>query len=94
VGRLPSPGASVGAGALLQLLRGGVPRTRFEPSALTGIARSLGTGRIDVLRAVSNADPHIALGPEAVLDRVIDHGRRLLVQVDRPSSGTETRTNG
>jgi predicted NBD/HSP70 family sugar kinase len=138
-GRRPSPGASVGAGALLQLLRDGVPRTRSELSALTGLARSTVTGRIDALLAagliaptgetastggrppatfafnpaarivlgadlgatharlavtdlagnvlaVANADLDIALGPKAVLDWVVDGGRKLLAEVDRPAT--------
>jgi predicted NBD/HSP70 family sugar kinase len=57
VGRRPSPGASVGAGALLQLLRDGVPRTRSELSALTGLARSTVTNRVDALLAAGLIAP-------------------------------------
>jgi predicted NBD/HSP70 family sugar kinase len=120
-------------------LRDGVPRTRSELSALTGLARSTVTGRVDALLAagliaptgetastggrppatfafnpaarivlgadlgatharlavtdlagnvlaVSNADLDIVVGPEAVLDWVVDNGRKLLDEVDRPAS--------
>jgi len=131
------PVAPVGAGTLLQLLRDGVPRTRSELSAITGLARSTVTGRVDALLAAGliapsgetastggrppatfafnpaarivlgadlgatharlavtdlagnvlaavNADLDIALGPKAVLDWTIEHGRKLLDEVDRP----------
>ncbi|WP_205326875.1 ROK family transcriptional regulator [Glycomyces sp. YM15] len=57
VPRRPAPGASVGAGALLQLLRDGAPRTRSELAALTGLARSTVTGRIDALLAAGLIAP-------------------------------------
>ncbi|MEV0649048.1 ROK family transcriptional regulator [Phytomonospora sp. NPDC050363] len=40
-----------GAGTLLQLLRDGVPRTRSELAAVTGLARSTVTARVDALLA-------------------------------------------
>lgn len=132
-----APAAAAGAGTLLQLLRDGVPRTRSELAALTGLARSTVTGRIDALLAAGlitpsgetastggrppatfafnpaarivlgadlgatharlavidmagtvlaavNADLEIALGPKAVLDWVVEHGRKLLNEVGRP----------
>ncbi|RRR97598.1 ROK family transcriptional regulator [Glycomyces terrestris] len=135
----PAPAAAAGAGTLLQLLRDGVPRTRSELSALTGLARSTVTGRVDALLAAGliapsgetastggrppatfafnpaakivlgadlgatharlavtdlagtvlaavNADLEIALGPKAVLDWVVEHGRKLLDEVDRPAA--------
>ncbi|WP_112135241.1 ROK family transcriptional regulator [Glycomyces dulcitolivorans] len=135
----PPPAAAAGAGTLLQLLRDGVPRTRSELSALTGLARSTVTGRVDALLAAGliapsgetastggrppatfafnpaakivlgadlgatharlavtdlagtvltavNADLEIALGPKAVLDWVVEHGRKLLDEVDRPAA--------
>ncbi|GAA4917783.1 putative NBD/HSP70 family sugar kinase [Stackebrandtia albiflava] len=51
----PEPAAtappSPGAGTLLQLLRDGVPRTRSELAAVTGLARSTVTQRVDALLA-------------------------------------------
>ncbi|ADD44301.1 ROK family transcriptional regulator [Stackebrandtia nassauensis] len=48
----PKPGTpAVGAGALLQLLRDGAPRTRSELAAVTGLARSTVTQRVDALLA-------------------------------------------
>ncbi|GAB3232301.1 ROK family protein [Glycomyces halotolerans] len=137
--RRPAPSAPAGAGTLLRFLRDGVPRTRSELSALTGLARSTVTGRIDALLSAGfiapsgetastggrppatfafnpharialgadlgatharlaitdlagtvlaqvNADLDIALGPEAVLDWVVDHGHKLLDEVARPAS--------
>ncbi len=132
-----APAAAAGAGTLLQLLRDGVPRTRSELAALTGLARSTVTGRVDALLAAGliapsgetastggrppatfafnpaarivlgadlgatharlavidmagtvlaavNADLEIALGPKAVLDWTVEHGRKLLNEVGRP----------
>ncbi|THV40201.1 ROK family transcriptional regulator [Glycomyces buryatensis] len=137
VQRKPVAGAATGAGTLLQLLRDGLPRTRSELSAITGLARSTVTGRVDALLAAGliapsgetastggrppatfafnpaarivlgadlgatharlavtdlagnvlaavNADLDIALGPKAVLDWTVEHGRKLLDEVDRP----------
>ncbi|GAA1686891.1 ROK family protein [Glycomyces endophyticus] len=134
-----APAAAAGAGTLLQLLRDGVPRTRSELSALTGLARSTVTGRVDALLAAGliapsgetastggrppatfafnpaakivlgadlgatharlavtdlagtvlaavNADLEISLGPKAVLDWAVEHGRKLLDEVDRPAA--------
>lgn len=128
--------AAPGAGTLLRLLRDGRPRTRSELAAVTGLARSTVTQRVDALlasgligpagEAVSTggrppttfsfrpdarivlaadlgatharlaltdmsgtvlaedrADIDIALGPEPVLDWVVDHGRTLLESVGR-----------
>jgi predicted NBD/HSP70 family sugar kinase len=125
-----------GAGALLQLLRDGVPRTRSELAAVTGLGRSTVAQRVDVLlgsalvgpageatssggrpptqfafnpaaRVVLAADVgathvrlavtdlaaavltnehvdlDIALGPEAVLRWVVEHGRKLLDKAGR-----------
>jgi predicted NBD/HSP70 family sugar kinase len=125
-----------GAGALLQLLRDGVPRTRSELAAVTGLGRSTVAQRVDVLlgsalvgpageatssggrpptqfafnpaaRVVLAADVgathvrlavtdlaaavltnehvdlDIALGPEAVLRWVVEHGRKLLDEAGR-----------
>ena len=125
-----------GAGTLLQHLRDGVPRTRSELAAATGLGRSTVAQRVDALlasslvgaageatssggrpptqfafnpsaRAVLAADVgathvrlavtdlaakvlaselvdlDIALGPEAVLRWVLDHGRTLLTKADR-----------
>ncbi|MGH8882363.1 MAG: helix-turn-helix domain-containing protein, partial [Stackebrandtia sp.] len=48
----PKPAApAAGAGALLQLLRDGAPRTRSELAAVTGLARSTVTQRVDALLA-------------------------------------------
>ncbi|MEU6861093.1 ROK family transcriptional regulator [Glycomyces sp. NPDC046736] len=49
----PAPGA----GTLLQLLRDGVPRTRSELAAITGLARSTVTGRVDALLAAGLIAP-------------------------------------
>jgi predicted NBD/HSP70 family sugar kinase len=43
----------VGAGSLLQLLRDGVPRTRSELAAVTGLGRSTVAQRVDALLASS-----------------------------------------
>ncbi len=125
-----------GAGTLLQLLRDGIPRTRSELAAATGLGRSTVAQRVDALLASSLVgsageatssggrpptqfafnptarvvlaadvgathvrlavtdlaatvlaselvDLDIALGPEAVLRWVLDHGRKLLDKADR-----------
>jgi predicted NBD/HSP70 family sugar kinase len=125
-----------GAGALLQLLRDGVPRTRSELAAATGLGRSTVAQRVDALLASSlvgpageatssggrpptqfafnpaarvvlaadvgathvrlavtdlaaavltneHVDLDIALGPQAVLRWVLEHGRKLLDKAGR-----------
>jgi predicted NBD/HSP70 family sugar kinase len=125
-----------GAGTLLQYLRDGVPRTRSELAAATGLGRSTVAQRVDALLASSLVgaageatssggrpptqfafnpsarvvlaadvgathvrlavtdlaarvlvselvDLDIALGPEAVLRWVLDHGRTLLTKAER-----------
>jgi predicted NBD/HSP70 family sugar kinase len=125
-----------GAGTLLQYLRDGVPRTRSELAAATGLGRSTVAQRVDALVASSLvgsageatssggrpptqfafnpsarvvlaadvgathvrlavtdlaatvlatelADLDIALGPEKVLQWVLDHGHALLTTVGR-----------
>ena len=125
-----------GAGTLLQHLRDGVPRTRSELAAATGLGRSTVAQRVDALLASSLVgaageatssggrpptqfafnptarvvlaadvgathvrlavtdlaatvlaselvDLDIALGPEAVLRWVLDHGRKLLDKAGR-----------
>ncbi|PWV52131.1 MULTISPECIES: ROK family transcriptional regulator [Nocardiopsis] len=134
--RAPAATAAPGAGTLLRLLRDGRPRTRSELAAVTGLARSTVTQRVDALlasgligpagEAVSTggrppttfsfrpdarvvlaadlgatharlaltdmsgtvlaedrADIDIALGPEPVLDWVLDHGLSLLESAGR-----------
>jgi predicted NBD/HSP70 family sugar kinase len=128
-----------GAGALLQLLRDGVPRTRSELAAATGLGRSTVAQRVDALLASSLVGPageatssggrpptqfafnpaarvvlaadvgathvrlavtdlaatvltsehidlDIAVGPEAVLRWVLEHGRKLLDKADRDAA--------
>ncbi|THV32079.1 ROK family transcriptional regulator [Glycomyces paridis] len=55
--RRPVAATAAGAGTLLQLLRDGVPRTRSELAALTGLARSTVAGRIDALLAAGLIAP-------------------------------------
>jgi predicted NBD/HSP70 family sugar kinase len=129
-------GSVDGAGTLLQYLRDGVPRTRSELAAVTGLGRSTIAQRVDALMASSLVgaageatssggrpptqfafnpsarvilaadvgathvrlavtdlaanvlaselvDLDIALGPEAVLRWLLDHGRTLLTKADR-----------
>src|ERR687896_416729 len=98
-----------GVGTLLQYLRDGVPRTRSELAAATGLGRSTVAQRVDALLASSLVgadvgathvrlavtdlaatvlaselvDLDIALGPEAVLQWVVDHGHTLLTKAER-----------
>ncbi|GAB3651070.1 ROK family transcriptional regulator [Glycomyces tarimensis] len=66
----------------------------FNPSARITLGADLGatharlaiTDLAGKALAATNADLDIALGPEAVLDWVIDHGHKLLDEVSRPAS--------
>jgi predicted NBD/HSP70 family sugar kinase len=65
----------------------------FNPDARLALGADLGAthARLAVtdlagrVLAETSADLDIALGPEAVLDWVVDHGRKLLDQLERPA---------
>lgn len=86
VRRVPSPPGS-GPGDLLQLLREGQPRTKAELAALTGLARSTISSRIDLLLATGLVTPagdgvssggrppaRLAFNPEARIVIAVDLG--------------------
>ncbi|WP_233162359.1 ROK family transcriptional regulator [Glycomyces salinus] len=66
----------------------------FNPHARIALGADLGatharlaiTDLAGTVLAQTNADLDIALGPEAVLDWVVDHGHKLLDEVERPAS--------
>ncbi|GAB4003852.1 ROK family protein [Glycomyces albus] len=66
----------------------------FNPHARIALGADLGatharlaiTDLAGTVLAQTNADLDIALGPEAVLDWVVDHGHKLLDEVERPAT--------
>lgn len=74
-----------GAGALLQILRDGVPRTRSELAATTGLGRSAVAQRVDALLArglVGSAGEAASTGGRPPAQLAFNPGARLALAVD------------
>lgn len=74
-----------GAGALLQILRDGVPRTRGELAAMTGLGRSAVAQRVDALIAsslVGSAGEAASTGGRPPAQLAFNPGARLTLAVD------------
>lgn len=84
-GRVATVRPGDGAGALLQILRDGVPRTRSELAAMTGLGRSAVAQRIDALIAsslVGSAGEAASTGGRPPAQLAFNPGARLAVAVD------------
>lgn len=84
-GRVATVRPGDGAGALLQILRDGVPRTRSELAAVTGLGRSAVAQRVDALIAsslVGSAGEAASTGGRPPAQLAFNPGARLAVAVD------------